>query len=486
MVQKIYVIDTESDGLWRDATKLHCAVVQPLNSREQWSFRPHEIGKFLDCIAESDVLIGHNLIGHDLPLLRKLHGFEYKGKVVDSLIMSRLQKPDRKAPFGAKNPREAAKPHGLYAWGVRVGVDKPEYEAWEEFDEDMLVRCQEDVKINVLTFKALQEEVKGQSWRNAHLLTFELFKNLQEQEEYGWLMDRKYMERSISMLTRWMDRIDSALYTYLPMKVVVGETKIKGEYNHVRKPFKLNREYTAQVLKWMADVGMDASSRPVAGPFSRVDFRRVDLNSNDETKTYLLSEGWEPETWNYQKDSKGRPAKDDNGHLIKTSPKLNGDDAFVGVNGKIGRLIAKRVQCRHRRSQIEGWMKLLRDDDRLPARVSGVATTGRMKHAGLVNVPGGDAFFGKQMRKCFIAKKGFVLVGCDSAGCQNRMLAARVGDPFFTDTLINGSKEKGTSIHHVNQKAILEVAGLEVTYHKAKTLNYASKAHVKLCELLEG
>jgi DNA polymerase I-like protein with 3'-5' exonuclease and polymerase domains len=136
-------------------------------------------------------------------------------------------------------------------------------------------------------------------------------------------------------------------------------------------------------------------------------------------------------------------------------------------------MIAKRVQCRHRRSNLEGWKKLIRPDGRIAARVSGVATTGRMKHAGIVNVPGGDAFFGKQMRKVFIAKPGYTLVGCDSAGCQNRMLAARVGDDFFTDTLINGSKEDGTSIHHVNQRAIKEVAGLEVSYHMAKTLNYA-------------
>jgi len=118
-------------------------------------------------------------------------------------------------------------------------------------------------------------------------------------------------------------------------------------------------------------------------------------------------------------------------------------------------------------------MKLIRPDGRIAARVSGVATTGRMKHGGIVNVPGGDAFFGKQMRRCFTCKPGYVFVGCDSAGCQNRMLAARVGDQFFTDTLLKGRKEDGTSIHHVNQRAIKEVAGLSVSYHLAKTLNYA-------------
>ena len=96
-----------------------------------------------------------------------------------------------------------------------------------------------------------------------------------------------------------------------------------------------------------------------------------------------------------------------------------------------------------------------------------------MKHSGIVNVPNVESFFGKQMRRCFISREGMVIVGCDSAGCQNRMLAARVGDDAFTDTLINGDKSKGTSIHQVNQKAIREVAGIEVSYGQAKTLNYA-------------
>lgn len=476
---KVYVFDLESNGLLDEATRVHCGVVSPLGSDTYFEYRPHQIDELLEKLNEADVLIGHNIIGFDIPLLRKLYGFEYKGKLVDSLIMSRLHNPDRKPPFGAKNPKEAAKPHGLYAWGVRVGVDKPEYEAWEEFDEDMLHRCREDVRINVLTFQALMDEIKGQNWRNAHLLTFELFKNLHEQEQYGWLMDRKYMEKSISLLTHWIERIDKALVSYLPMKVVVEEQKVKGEYNYVKKPFKKDRSYNANILGWMERVGLNPDSRPIAGPFTRVDFRLVDLNSNDETKTFLLQEGWEPETWNYKKDKKGKPEKDENGNLIKTSPKLHGEDPFLGVNGKVGRLIAKRVQCRHRRSQIEGWMKLIRDDGRISARVSGVATTGRMKHAGVVNVPGDGAFFGKQMRKCFICKKGYVIVGTDAASCQDRCLAARANSPEFTKMLLEGDKDKGTDGHSLARDAInavLRKHGLkEITRRVAKNFNYGWK-----------
>lgn len=468
---KVRVFDIEANGLYDEATVVHCGVVADLKGDGVWKYRPNQIDSLLEKLEESDVLIGHNIIDYDLPLLEKLYGFSYKGRVVDTLVMSRLHNPNRVLPPHATDRR--AGPHSLYAWGVRVGVDKPDYEEWEEFDEEMLHRCSEDVVINKLTFFELMKETEGQEWRNAHLLSFELFKNLSRQEKYGWKMDREYMDRCTSLLTHWMDRIDRAIVPLLPLKLVIEETKTKGEYNFVRKPFKKNGEYTAQVLNWMDSCHYPDGEKPVAGPFSRISFRTVSLDSNEETKEFLLREGWVPDAWNHKKDKKGKYLKDSKGNLIRTSPKLSGDDSFTGISGSVGRLIAKRVQCRHRRSQIETWRKLLRGDGRISARVTGVATTGRMKHAGVVNVPGGDAFFGKQMRKCFIAEEGYVLVGCDSAGCQNRMLAARVGDPFFTKTLLEGNKEDETSIHHVNQRAIREVAGLEVSYHMSKTLNYA-------------
>lgn len=473
MPKLVFVFDIEANGLLHQADRVHCGVVSDLKGKDVCKYRPHQIKDLLAKLSEADVLIGHNIISYDLPLLEKLYRFKFKGQVVDTLVMSRLQKPDRPVPIHAKNRAQAVKTHSLYTWGVRVGIDKPEYEEWDKFDEEMLHRCSEDVRINVLTFHELLKEAKGQNWKNAQLLTFKLFDNLQKQEDYGWLVDEKYMQKSIALLTHWIDRIDRVVKPYLPLKVVVQETKAKGEYNFVRKPFKKDRSYASRVLDWMDSVGLDPSQKPVVGPFTRIDFRLVSLDSNDETKDFLLREGWQPETWNFKKDKKGKPVRDDSGNLIYTSPKLSGDDAFIGVNGKVGKFIARRVQCRHRRSQLEGWLKLIRPDGRIAARVAGIATTGRMKHAGIVNTPNAEAFFGKQMRRCFICKPGYKLVGCDADSCQNRMLAARVQDPFFTKTLLEGTKEDKTSIHYVNQRAIKEVAGLDVSYGMAKTLNYA-------------
>lgn len=460
-----WVIDLEANGLYDTVTKLHCAVASTLDGKDVRRFDNTQMGEFVAFLKTVDVWIGHNIIQYDIPVVEKVLGYKFTGKKVDTLLMSRLQNPHRTAPPQAQNKKEAMKVHGLYAWGVRVGIDKPEIEYWDEYTPEILHRCEEDVRINVATYHALKKEGKGQNWRDAHLMTFTLWENLWKQEQAGWLLDEAYIHKSIKLLTHWIERIDRVLASYLPLTMDILEAKKDGEYNYVRKPFMKSGKYSASVEKHYESDGEGRlkghGSVSVCGPFSRIAYRPIRLGSADEVKTWMLSQGWEPAEWNL----------DDEGN--QRSPKMPKDGEFPGVEGKAGRLYAKRAKAVHRRSNLEGWLARMRPDGRIAARIQGIADTGRMKHAGVVNVPNGEAFFGKQMRRCFTSEPGMVLVGCDSAGCQNRMLAARVGDQFFTDTLIHGDKAKGTSIHHVNQKAIRDIAGIEVSYGASKNLNYA-------------
>lgn len=467
---KILVGDLEADGFLDEATRVWCGSLTQSGSGVVDSYGPDEIPEFLHAMEQADVLVFHNGLGYDFPLLKKLYNWEFNGAIVDTLLMSRLQRPDRKLPKSC--PNRGAKPHSIEAWGYRVGRGKPEHNDWSQYTPEMGHRCDEDALIGDLTYQALKKE-GGPAWRNAHALTHDLFKILYEQEKYGWLFDLEFSAKAIHMLDHWVERIDKIVVPNLPLVMEIQEQKKAGEYNYVRKPFLKSGAYSKSAVAWLEGGGYDASVRSiVAAPFSRISYRPVNLNSNKEVKDWLLREGWEPEEWNYKKDEKGRYIYGDDGERIKTSPVLNGDDPFNGVSGLIGSLIARRVQCRHRKSQIEGWIKRLRPDGRLSQVITGICTTGRLKHSGIVNVPGEDAFFGDWMRKCFIAKPGYKIVGVDSAGCQNRMLAARVGNDAFTETLINGKKEDKTSIHHLNQRAIAD-AGIKVTYKQSKNLNYA-------------
>jgi DNA polymerase I len=453
---KIQVFDLEANGLLDTADRVWCGVFIDLNTNEKTVFGPDQMYEMLQFMNTCDVLIGHNVIGYDFPLLKKVLGYEYKGKVVDTVLMSRLHNPNRLRPFNM--PREVrGGPHSIAAWGYRVGRGKPDHSDWSVFSPEMLHRCSEDTEINVLVYKALLAEAKGMGWGNAYKLTFKLFEILQKQEDYGWLVDRPYMDKSVKLLTHWMDKIDRTVDPLLPFVIVPEETKTKGEYGYVKKPFLKSGKIASVTERWFARAYENSPYSPssVFGPFSRISIRHTDLNSNQETKEFLLGEGWIPAEWNYKKE------RDEKGQLVRSSPKLSYDDPFNGISGGVGRLVAKRVQCRHRRSTIEGWFKLIRDDGRIASRVSGIATTGRMKHSGIVNIPGGGSFFGKQMRKCFTCKKGWTLVGTDSAACQLRMLAGRMGDDDYTHEILHGD------MHTANQLA----AGLD-TRAQAKTFIY--------------
>lgn len=436
---KICFGDLEADGLLGTVKQLWCGVFKNKETHEVAKFRPHQMKEMLAYLDTVDVLIMHNGIGYDWPLLEKLYGYTYKGKRVDTLIMSRLLNPKRIVPYNC--PNRGAGPHSIEAWGWRVGRGKPEHNDWSQFSEDMLHRCSEDVEILELVYDELVKEAAGGGWGNAFKMSFELFEWLQKQESYGWLVDQNHMEFCIRQLTDHIRRIDSVIVPKLPMILEVEETKEKGEYKYVKKPFLKSGKYSESVTAWCDRNRIDINSSPVWGCYTRISFRPTDLNSGLETKDYLLNSGWEPLEWN----------TNDAGE--RTSPKLSKDDPFDGIEGKIGKLVAKRVQCRHRRSSIEGLIQLIRPDGRISSAINTLAVTGRATHRGIVNIPQAKSFYGKQMRQIFVCPEGRTLVGTDSDANQIRNLAARMNDPQYTETVLNGDKDAGTDIHSVNMRA---------------------------------
>lgn len=452
--------DLEANGFVAEATKVWCGVFIDINTKEVHKFGPDDVYAMLKFMDTCDELIFHNGIGYDMPLLRKLYNYEYKGKLTDTLVMSRLYDPKRMRPFGMQGK---GGPHSIEAWGYRVGRGKPDHDDWSQFSDAMLHRCTEDVEILCLVHEALQKEAASYNWRGATMMTMKLFTILQSQEEYGWLVDRPHLEKSLYFLNKWMDKIDEVLEDRLPLVMEVHHPKVKGQYGWVKKPFLKSGKPNKNVQEYW---GEDAHL--VGGPHTRIGFRRLSLDKDAEIKGYLLDLGWVPKEWNIDKET-GE----------KRSPKLNKDDPFEGVDGKMGSLIVKRLQCKHRRSVLEGWRERIRPDGRLASIVSGLAATGRATHKDIANVPNVEAFFGKWMRKCFTCPEGRVLIGCDAGSCQDRMLAQRAQNQQFTDMLLNGDKDKGTDGHSLAMKAVnkaLAQFGLPlISRGKAKNFNFGWK-----------
>ena len=189
----------------------------------------------------------------------------------------------------------------------------------------------------------------------------------------------------------------------------------------------------------------------VEGPFCRISWHPINLNSSDQVKEYLLSVGWRPTEYNYKTDKDGRAIYDEFGNKIKTSPKLT-EDSYDSVQGDIPQLVARRNILVHRQRLLKntrkdgvetGWLNQLREDGKLTAGGIPLGTpTGRYRHSGVVNVPSVDAVYGADIRSLFRADTGLVLVGVDASALEARIQGHYVypfkGGKELAELLIHG------------------------------------------------
>ena len=55
---------------------LHCIVAQDVNTEEVFKFPPWELDKGIELLQNAKTLIGHNIIGFDIPVLENLSNFK--------------------------------------------------------------------------------------------------------------------------------------------------------------------------------------------------------------------------------------------------------------------------------------------------------------------------------------------------------------------------------------------------------------------------
>jgi DNA polymerase-1 len=136
--EKYLVFDLESDGLYDKVTKIHCIVIHDITANQTFSYGPDGIASALAHLATADVLIGHNIIFYDCPVLQKLHSFDCKARIIDTLICTRLIWPKEKLydldveqyPQVPPNQRGAA---SLKAWGWRLADHKINFKDFSEY-----------------------------------------------------------------------------------------------------------------------------------------------------------------------------------------------------------------------------------------------------------------------------------------------------------------------------------------------------------------
>jgi len=425
------IFDLEADGLLKEATKVHCIAICNSETGEVWSYGPDEIEKGLDELYAADVIAAHNGTAYDLPLLRKLYGWNRRPgqRLIDTLIVARLLHPNIKDDDykRVEFPSKLIGSHSLRAWGLRLGEHKGDYDGpWDQWSEEMQIYCEQDVK----TTHRLLRHLKP--WETP-ALPFDLEHRVaaicHEMWEQGWTFDLKKAQNLYTMLIEQKDQIEKQLVE------TFGQWE---EIDRVLIPKKDNKK-----LGYVKDMPVTKMKTVVFNPGSRVHIEKK-----------LRETGWEPTEFT---DS-GRAKLDEN--IIS---KIEQTEA---------QLLVKYLLIQKRTSQIgfgdSGWLRLVGEDGRVHGSINSLGTvTGRATHSNpnISQVPSNKVEYGTECRSCFCVPKGWKLVGADMAGLELRTFA------HYLSAFDNGEYAKVVcegDVHTFNQEA----AGLP-NRNMAKTFIYA-------------
>jgi hypothetical protein len=420
------VFDIETDGLYQDSKNIWCMVAVDEDDNS-YSFKQDEIDKGIELLKSADVIIGHNIIGFDVPVIKKLTGVDLyqHTKILDTLTLSRLFHPTREGG------------HSLEKWGYKLNYHKAEQPEFDCYSDDMLDYCLRDVKLNKLVLNHLRKESVGFS-KECIELEHQVCRILQQQYENGFVFDEKNAMLLLSSLNKRKAEVEDEVHaTFKPKWVDVKEVipKLKKD-GKLSKSGLTNIEYEERVFT------NDTT------PFMRKELKEFNLGSRQQIGEYLKDFGWKPNRFT----PTGQPIVDE-GTLNKIT------------HIHEAQLIAEYLLLQKRAAQVESWIDACHEDNKVHGSIiSTGAITGRMTHRNpnMAQVPAVYSPYGLECRACWTVPEGYKLVGIDASGLELRMLAHYMADKEYINEIINGD------IHTTNQK----FAGLK-SRDEAKTFIYA-------------
>jgi len=429
------VFDIEADGL--DPTVLHCIVAIDVDTKEVHKFDNTQIAEGISFLYNAEKLIGHNIIGYDIPAIKKVTGIDLSHiKTVDTLVLSRLFKPTREGG------------HGLESWGYRLKFNKGDYGqsegAWDVYTPEMLEYCVNDVELNVKVYNALKFESKGftaQSVRLEHGVA----KIINEQRENGFVIDQRL---ATTLIAQFEEKLADIIYQVQEVfKPKVTVQILKAQFTKSGALSKLAKDQDGKGIR-LTEEEFNALTLKPNSPIKRETRVEFNLGSRKQIGEYLIQFGWKPK----KHTPTGQPIVDE-GTLSKIK------------NIPEAQLIAEYLMVQKRLAQVNSWMKEMSDEGRVHGYVNpNGAVTGRMTHShpNMAQIPSSNSPYGKECRSCWTVPPKHKLVGIDASGLELRMLAHYMNDEGYTNEILNGD------IHTANQK----LAGLE-SRNQAKTFIYA-------------
>lgn len=445
--------DIETNGLYYSVTKAHCMVIIDQDGNIS-KYRPHEVQegakRLLDALAGGDFICGHNVINYDIPVLEKLYpdfvvDRKYRPQVIDTLVIARLIYGNIK-DSDVGRMRVGTLPKNLYgkqslkAWGYRLGNLKGTYaeqeDAWEQFNEEMLSYCVQDVQVTKDLYNYLMRSNYPQKPID---LEHEAQWLMAKQERNGFPFDMEKAQELLRTLTERFAILDTQLRSKIPQipdKIFIPkrDNKTKGYIKGV--PIQRYKDFNPgsrdQIL-WV-----------IKNKYNYMPTNEDLLDDNGKLKI-------DDETFAFIQEDTTAPTE------LRSLAGVFSE--YLIVAKRIGQLSTGK----------EAWLKHYHTDDGcIHGTVNACgAVTGRATHANpnIAQVPRVGNPYGRECRELFRPPEGWWQVGVDASGLELRCLAHFMY-PYdggaYAHEILNGD------IHTANQKA----AGLPER-NQAKTFIYA-------------
>ena len=431
------VFDIETDGL--DPTKIFCISTINVDTQEQSNFDINNISNGIYHLQQADKLIGHNIIGFDIPAIKNLYRVNLSDKkIIDTLVLSRLFNPVRGA-------------HSLEAWGYKLGFPKIDFNEYDKYSEEMMDYCAHDVQLNFKVYEELKRESKGFTSESVNLER-DIYKIITDQREHGFMFDVYLANKLLSEFENEIKLTEKEVHkTFKPR---IDRRVIYPQHTKDGVLRKMGLDTKGKQVR-LTDDEYDIFNKSQSNTVVRESEKPFKLGSRQQIGDYLQQFGWKPKEFT----PTGQPKVDEKIlNKVKEIPEAA--------------LIAKYLMLQKRIAQVSSWTDFMKHEPNsngLWARVHGSVITngtitGRMSHRdpNMAQVPSLASPYGKECRSCWTVPRGHKLVGIDASGLELRMLAHYLNDKEFTNDIINGD------IHTANQNR----AGLK-SRNQAKTFIYA-------------
>lgn len=363
------VIDIETD---MKASEIWCVVTKDIDSGEVkvWK-RANELRQY---IGSQDLLIGHNIIGFDLPVLKKVWNLNYElNPLRDTLIMSRLLNP------------VIEKGHSLDAWGVRLGLKKGDFSDFNDgLSQEMVDYCIQDVEITHVLYERVSNDLLD--WGVSTDLEHEVAIVVKKQEETGFKLD---VPKAMAMLADWQQTL----------------IDIEAELQQIFKPIVTERysDKTGRRLQDKVEVFNPGSRKQIA--------------------ERMMALGWKPK----KHTEKGTVVVDEKVLQTIDRPEAKSLLRYLLIQKRVAQVASwienadenGRVHCK------------IRTNGAITGRMTHSSPN-------LAQVPRVGSEYGEECRSVWTVEDGNVLLGADASGLELRMLAHYMDDPAYTKEILEG------------------------------------------------